>query len=1408
MRMSLLESLRRIIRQDLSRVDGPIGNLHGAVAGTSEILVATPPQSWLVLQVPGTSVPALEEFFQVFTNVSGQTARLEGATEGSLTVTLPAGTVGLCRAVTTVTQAQTVLLKVRAERATVYLDGVRLRSVEGEGLVSVALTPGQRQLTVIAVGSRVSLSLPSNLELSGTLELPPIPQWRDVTTGYLEAQNGTIANTLEWAGNSQVGGYRVLRRSVTPLGDPTIAGDGEIVAIGDLAADSTFLVSVSGDFSTTMPGTMLLTAGGSLGTVMRASLDEAVAVTLFTCRLPQGASAPSTDDVGQVVYTGTFVEIARVTQVSNAAVVQYQDTTVQIGQAYEYALQSHGLLDTATWSPLSEVVYQVAGDATAPGPITLTAGYPTVQNRQVTVRFTTPTDADYQGVHVYYKRVVQNGAAPFTLASRSGNVLTVTSGTLPALTGYSVSFGTDIVPYAVTASTATTITLATAPVMTTAAGTALVIYRLERLRTDYGVPGRSDELTFTATDYGTHAFLTFDRSGNEQQLEAGVAWDYTTADDVYTSGPLLALRQLSAAEQAEFSGYADRARFAIVEVYGVSQAGSTAGITLYYRRREDVAEVTLPMSAVQSGAFPRVVTVGSSPVVDTPSGTRSRYIAMARDNNRIQVRAVDAEGYGSDTITFVVDLDDRPTVTSLETSINNLDDTVRWVGVVDDDTQSVEWYLDFGLSTQQGPISYDTSTVKVIPPANTPPIALPLGRQRELLVIPYAVSKTLLDGYTAQQKAAVAGETVVRSLVRTPRSFVNLDYKDAQGLRSATEVTATFTQTPAGVPQTLRVGETSRLGTLNPTTRVLTDIGTTATTWTAGQWVSGATAAFYVRFTPTVVRAATTAAVTLSGTQTIDGVTLVAGDRVLVKDQATASQNGIYVVAAGAWARAEDFDSSAEVFTGTAVNVTEGTLSRLTGWTLTTSGTITVGTTGLTFVRGPWRPAVVRRILANTATTATVDGTLSYATTGTGRYEILDGAVMVRQVVAGQTPPAFLPTVGTETSGRGATFTYEFYATKNGCQAENVRSMQVDEDTTPSLVNFRYAYNETTKDLTVLFDSPDDDAKYWEVYERKGAWPTASGTPTEASQLLSSYFRFSATTDRTSYVRNMTGLDTGSWYAVAVPKNSLGQVGTIALASINLGSPPAPTPQISDVSLSPVFNTATLNITIGTLNVANGSTVTVSMVRTDNQSTLQTASPTVTSDVATYALNVGETIVPPGTSGAVSRTWSVTVSVAGGNSITKQISFLVAGAAPATVIISNAIAGVNAPGKCYYDDCANPSSYGHSRFVTWNLTINGVAATAATAAPYYVSIEVATDSGGVQFSPIASGVPAWPREYIDSDFCIYSPFTGGTLRYWTYRLTVTDGFGTPISGGTVTTTSIQCSDNILVCSGKGSITPL
>ena len=100
-------------------------------------------------------------------------------------------------------------------------------------------------------------------------------------------------------------------------------------------------------------------------------------------------------------------------------------------------------------------------------------------------------------------------------------------------------------------------------------------------------------------------------------------------------------------------------------------------------------------------------------------------------------------------------------------------------------------------------------------------------------------------------------------------------------------------------------------------------------------------------------RAATTENINLSGGQTIDGVAVVTGDRVLVKDQTDASQNGIYDVdESGAWTRSEDADGdSGEVTTGMFTFVEEGTIGGQHGFVLSTPDPIVVDTTELTFVQ-------------------------------------------------------------------------------------------------------------------------------------------------------------------------------------------------------------------------------------------------------------------------------------------------------------------------------------------------------------------------------------------------------------------------------------------------------------------------
>ena len=163
------------------------------------------------------------------------------------------------------------------------------------------------------------------------------------------------------------------------------------------------------------------------------------------------------------------------------------------------------------------------------------------------------------------------------------------------------------------------------------------------------------------------------------------------------------------------------------------------------------------------------------------------------------------------------------------------------------------------------------------------------------------------------------------------------------------------------------------------------------------------------------VRAATTANITLSGLQTIDGVSLVAGDRVLVKNQTSAAANGIYVVAAGAWVRTTDMDVGAEAV-GAAAFVSEGSAAGNAVWLQTADAPITLGTTALTFTQvgggaaytagngitiNGGAIAVDTSVVARKASTTIGDGTATTLTV-THNLGTLDVVVSVRAVATGE----------------------------------------------------------------------------------------------------------------------------------------------------------------------------------------------------------------------------------------------------------------------------------------------------------------------------------------------------------------------------------------------------------------------
>ena len=162
------------------------------------------------------------------------------------------------------------------------------------------------------------------------------------------------------------------------------------------------------------------------------------------------------------------------------------------------------------------------------------------------------------------------------------------------------------------------------------------------------------------------------------------------------------------------------------------------------------------------------------------------------------------------------------------------------------------------------------------------------------------------------------------------------------------------------------------------------------------------------------VRLVTTANDSLSGLAARDGVTPVAGDRILVTGQTTASANGIYIAASGAWARAADADQNGELVPGTTVAVNEGTANADTRWAIYSDAPITIGTTAQTWTKIPSGSG--GEILSAGAGLSKTGTTMSAITPG-GSGIIIDGTgirintTVVARKFSGPVPAGTTPTV-------------------------------------------------------------------------------------------------------------------------------------------------------------------------------------------------------------------------------------------------------------------------------------------------------------------------------------------------------------------------------------------------------------
>jgi hypothetical protein len=262
-------------------------------------------------------------------------------------------------------------------------------------------------------------------------------------------------------------------------------------------------------------------------------------------------------------------------------------------------------------------------------------------------------------------------------------------------------------------------------------------------------------------------------------------------------------------------------------------------------------------------------------------------------------------------------------------------------------------------------------------------------------------NKTLTSPKINEDVALTASATELNILDGASLTTTELNYVDGVTSAIQTQLNAKLDKSGGTMTGAIAMGTSKITGLGTPTDA--TDAATKAYVDSAAQGIDWKGS----------VRAATTAAVTLASDleagDILDGVTLAAGNRILVKNQAAGSENGIYVVqTTGAPTRATDADADAEVTASFAVFVEEGTANADAGWVLTNNGAVTVGTTELVFTQFTGLGQITAGTgLTKTANTLNVVGTADRITANADSIDIAS-------TYAGQST---IVTLGTITTG-------------------------------------------------------------------------------------------------------------------------------------------------------------------------------------------------------------------------------------------------------------------------------------------------------------------------------------------------------------------------------------------------------
>ena len=214
-------------------------------------------------------------------------------------------------------------------------------------------------------------------------------------------------------------------------------------------------------------------------------------------------------------------------------------------------------------------------------------------------------------------------------------------------------------------------------------------------------------------------------------------------------------------------------------------------------------------------------------------------------------------------------------------------------------------------------------------------------------------------------------------------TIVNADINSAAAI-AYSKLDLTGSIVPADFDASVTLDDFTAAGTVDMNSNQFSNLATATAAGQAVEYSQFAATLDGLSYKDAVVVASTANIdLTTGGLLTIDGVTLSAGDRVLVKDQTTPAENGIYEAAVGSWTRAADADTVDELQDGATTWVKQGTTQADTRWTQTAT-LVTLGTSTVSFAQtGSATTVTELSDLTDADTTGSVTGSILYDNAGT-----------------------------------------------------------------------------------------------------------------------------------------------------------------------------------------------------------------------------------------------------------------------------------------------------------------------------------------------------------------------------------------------------------------------------------------